>query len=700
MIYLYYISLFYTIFYYQSNNLLFKPSLYPVLVAKKVRCPSQARLYIFILINEYKQRQLTMTSNPPAKIDDIPLQTSQDDTYNQETIDQEDLYDPIATLRLNKPPRWSAPMYLALIDRVLASHPISDILPVLCEILADPEMAQLLGWNLMPVLLGYPGTEEALQIVARLGSPKEIILGVNEAMMALHLESSDQEGVETPETDRFCLLLKLFAIILPRIKTKYPSRFLATTIIQINDCYLPTPRATSAVLAFMRALSGQKRPALPMRKSSRDTSVPEALSMSGPVVPDPQAENEDPAEAAIQQRLMQGLATHVLEQYVNANELEWAGRLLEVYAPARVVVGRVNLAQRFREDPDCIAKDSMMGELAVGHEGDLCYTPTNAQQTLCRDIGLNSHELLLASINTDISDDVDLDPSDNLPNSPNDIPLSQSGCLFLLTNLIFSSEVFGSKTTLPSIYLFPDHHQLSIRLAATQGTAGSGVIDALLALGIWLEHRDKFVSGPLQDYDYLEHLNLLASFSATNPSSTIRYAAHELTSSILHAHPDDRVRLSFISSLIQPERLPISLQGLSVSAITWLREEIVTAQTRGTKNVFATHIALTATLATLQLPEELGDEDTIDVATFMQRYSFDMSVLNLLIFFKGEVYKHLMPDYLHEAIAEQYVESLSRVQSRIMAMIDTGALKDGNGVDVQQLRLDLEVMSLRIESAS
>ena len=328
------------------------------------------------MASHLSQKEGATNSDEPQAQDSDAYKSNSERDSKGEAIENVDIRDPVAALQLNRPPRWSAPMYLTLIDRILEVHRPDEVLPALCELLQDVELAQLLGWDLMPKLLSIPGSEEALHTIARLANPREIILGVNEHLSTLSLEEeAEEEGQTAAErpsgtaaTDQFCLLLDLSAIILPRLKTKYPSRFLSTSVMIINDCYRPTKQATLAVLRFVRAISGQKRPPLPGRQSSREpvSFLLKTKSPSGPVAPDREAEGEeDPAEAAIQQKLIQGIVTHILEQYVNVNPLQWAGRLLEVYHPDKVVRGRMNLNEAYREDPAFVVRDAIVGQLVV-----------------------------------------------------------------------------------------------------------------------------------------------------------------------------------------------------------------------------------------------------------------------------------------------------------------------------------------------
>ena len=73
----------------------------------------------------------------------------------------------------------------------------------------------------------------------------------------------------------------------------------------------------------------------------------------------------------------------------------------------------------------------------------------------------------------------------------------------------------------------------------------------------------------------LQRLSLL---SANCPSPVLRYHAHILTSSILHAHPSDYFKLSFIHDTL--EHCPY--ENLKASAVAWLKDELLAADKRAT----------------------------------------------------------------------------------------------------------------------
>ncbi len=284
----------------------------------------------------------------------------------------------ITAIKSSLPPETDYLTYLTILE----SHLSPEILPTLNEILQDPELTQNIGWDLIQLLIPLPGSELCLNTIARLGNPREVVLKVTEALRLLSLdedtggeqdapgEDADRDDseaarpTERTSVDKFCTLVSLLAILHPRIKTKYPSRFLSTSLIAILYSYRPSDQATLAIIAFLHSLSGKKRPPLPQRKSS--LSVPIKLDVQPDAsAPDPEATAEDPQEGAIQEKLLQSFVTHILEVYIKKNLLEWAARLQEHFEPHKVVTGRTSYGEAFQKEPMLVDRDTIIGQLIV-----------------------------------------------------------------------------------------------------------------------------------------------------------------------------------------------------------------------------------------------------------------------------------------------------------------------------------------------
>jgi hypothetical protein len=280
--------------------------------------------------------------------------------------------DAIHAITASLPPASDYITYLTILESRLSP----DLLPTLNTLLQDAELTQNIGWDLIHILLPMPGAELCLNTIARLGNPREVILKVTEALQILDLDSTEVEDADeassetspssTPnEVDKFCILVNLLSILHPRIKTKYPSRFLSTSLIAILSAFRPSNQATLAIISFVRAVSGKKRPPLPGRESSLKIPTASPSAQSDPSAPDPEAQDEEPEEAAIQNKLLQSFLTHILEDYVNANPLEWAARLQESFEPSKIVVGRKSLGEAFKEQPVLATRDTIAGQLVV-----------------------------------------------------------------------------------------------------------------------------------------------------------------------------------------------------------------------------------------------------------------------------------------------------------------------------------------------
>lgn len=280
----------------------------------------------------------------------------------------------ITAITASLPPATDHITYLTILE----SHLSPALLPTLNTILQDADLTQNIGWDLIHLLLPMAGAEQCLGTIARLGNPREVILKVTEAMQTLDLDSegskednggtsSAQQLAEPMEVDKFCTLVNLLSILHPRIRTQFPSRFLSTSLMGILSAYRPSNQATVAVTSFVRTISGQKRPALPGRKSSMKIPTASTGSDSDPSAPDPEAQAEQPDDAAIQNKLLQSFITHILEDYVNSNPLEWAARLQESFEPNKVVPGRKSLGEAYKEEPLLVTSQEIAGELVVSY---------------------------------------------------------------------------------------------------------------------------------------------------------------------------------------------------------------------------------------------------------------------------------------------------------------------------------------------
>lgn len=210
-------------------------------------------------------------------------------------------------------------------------------------------------------------------------------------------------------------------------------------------------------------------------------------------------------------------------------------------------------------------------------------------------------------------------------------------------------------------------------------------------MGLWLENNNSFVAGPLEDEDFLQYLQSISLISANTPLATLRYAAHVLTSSILHAHPIDRLRLTFISDTL--EHCPY--ETLKGSAVSWLKDEIITAHTRKSENLFASTVALAAAQPYL-FPDTSPLSDASDeelLQELEQSFPFHMAVVNFLYFIGGKTYSHLVPAGMVTVVGEIYLGPLRAAQEKGLKILNHSP---ENLAHVGGSKMDLQLLGDRI----
>ena len=326
------------------------------------------------------------------------------------------------------PPETDYLTYLTILEYNLTIKQ----LPVLHSVLQDVNLASNIGWDLVHLLLPLlPASELCLQDVAHLGNPREVILKVTELLEAISQEEEEDDDddqsqedefegadgkdgeaengphdkeekvVQDPEhsrlegeqaisagldevrsgppspATRFKMLLSMLSTLHPRINTKYPSRFLSTSLQAILPAYekvVLDSTTTDAILSFVKSISGSKRPALPPRRSNRSVPVLEKLQSA----PDPEASSEPTGtqDLAVYARLLQSFLTYVIEIYADSMSSEydecgfaWTSRLQEKSHPEKIVPGRKTFGSMFSEIETLRERDAMIGRMIVSDLG-------------------------------------------------------------------------------------------------------------------------------------------------------------------------------------------------------------------------------------------------------------------------------------------------------------------------------------------
>lgn len=196
------------------------------------------------------------------------------------------------------------------------------------------------------------------------------------------------------------------------------------------------------------------------------------------------------------------------------------------------------------------------------------------------------------------------------------------------------------------------------------------MIDSLLVLGLRLYHKNAFVTGPLEDEDFVQYLQTLSVISATDPSPTVRYHAHLLTSAVLHAHPVDRTRLAYITDTLFECPFP----SLQASSVAWLKDEIMTARSRNSNDIFSDSTAI-AVIMPFLIPDlsQLASADVADMWEEVQRsFVLYMATVNFLYFLAGEGHRHVVPDGMMDVVEKIYLGPLRNIKGRLLGELDDG----------------------------
>jgi hypothetical protein len=579
-----------------------------------------------------------------------------------------------------KPPVTDNITYLTFIETNLTL----DALPELHNVLQDQELNQAIGWDLVHLLLPLlPASELCLLDVAKLGNPREVVLKVSESLRILELDGLDgQSDSEAPEQEnraiaesstsaaaatglksaspsdeadlplpilQFRVLLSMLSILHPRIKTKYPSRFLSSTLQALLSTYAEASthheEMTEDVIKFIKALTGTKRPVLPPRRTSSKVLLQDLSNAA----PDPEATTDavPDEEMAMQRKLLQSFLTHVLEDYMlgltSADDIPgmaWSARYQEKADPGHVVPHKQTFAEKIKSSVDFQSRLASIGAIVA----------------LAQDLGLESQTLFDVAIDVKPELRGNERAEDDPPSSPDEIPLSKTGSLLLLAARKAAETFYNRAENTPPISIFPQHETI-VKNFLGSGTRGSmglepeALVDSILFLG--LQALNAYAIGePQSDEDFNEYLQNISLLSANSSSPTLRYQAHYLCTTVLRSHPHDLVRLSFIRDTL--EHCPF--ENLKTSAVSWIKGETLEAnpppgiqvaqEDDEAPSIFATPVAL-ATLSPFLFPdltERLTAPSLQESYTqFLLDLSFYLATLNFY-------YLLLKAKHLHAAV--------------------------------------------------
>jgi len=639
-----------------------------------------------------------------------------------------------------RPPATDYLTYLTIIEYNLTT----ESLPVLHGVLQDEELTSNIGWDLIHLLLPLlPESKPCLDQIALLGNPREVVLKVTEALRLIDFDSVEEvpdheEGAATaatstttskegdnvgeasisatqagaasppPPVQRYQVLLSLLEALHPRIKTKYPSRFLSSTLQAVLATYgsavTHLDELTLSIVKLVNTLSGTKRPQVPPRRSSGH--IPTLAALQEARRPSVQSDDVSGEDADVFARLLQSFLTHVLDHYLNsaAHEddipgLAWGSRLQEKFSPGRIVPGKPTFADRFAENEQLQGRLATVGQLVA----------------LAQDLELANEDLYSTVLDTksELTRPLLADEEDP-PNSAADVPLSKVGALYLLTARKVAEIIYESPVSTPAVPIFPDQALILKNFVDLQslsiGSEPEALLDTLLTLGLLATQKNE-AGEPADDEQFIEYLQTTSLISANSPSPSLRYNAHILTSTLLRSHPSDMVQLTFIRDTL--EYCPY--ENLKASAVAWLKGETIEANPHpgGSSDtneegpsVFATPIAL-STVSPFLFPGLQAELVVAPVAeawvTFKMNLGFYLATLNFYYLLLSAKHLHKPLDiaglHVRADIGGSYLGPLKAAAERFKdGLKEGGELYEEDGAEgAQQGNADLRILRDVIE---
>ncbi|KAL2371353.1 hypothetical protein RJZ57_004220, partial [Blastomyces gilchristii] len=502
------------------------------------------------------------------------------------------------------PPETDYLTYLTILEYQLTP----ERLPILHNLLQDEKLTINIGWDLVQLLLPMiPASQECLQDVARLGNPREVILRVSNSLMKLEPVEEDEEEAKdemdekriskaigevnleekpsvndneaiddksgaTPKVPvhilQFNCLLSMLSVLHSRIQTKYPSRFVATSLQAVLEAYtaFPTVETTAAVLEFFRDIAGKKRPRLPPRITS-ESLLPQTTQESAP---DPEAESHPgtaaSGEGVMVKRLMQFGLVELLKTYLLhcINEapagMQWALRLQEKLDTKNRMHSSLSLIEEFGRDGRLKERDMTVGKIIA----------------LSRDFDLETKELLDIISKPGDQQPLPLD-FEETPKHPNDVPIQRHGCLLLLAARSAADKLLSSGQPVKPIPVFPDLAAIFLNFLgeskspySTMMEEPEALVDSLLSLAVIASCNP--VSAPQNETEFSQLIiQLTACARAPGFRSFSRMA--RVPSTIFHSNPDPTARFNLINKILENE----DLQDAREPAIGWLKDELLPA---------------------------------------------------------------------------------------------------------------------------
>jgi hypothetical protein len=271
---------------------------------------------------------------------------------------------------------------------------------------------------------------------------------------------------------------------------------------------------------------------------------------------------------------------------------------------------------------------------------------------------------------------------------------------------MFASDVFDSQYVHVKMDLFPDHHQLLQNLlgeeAQLEVARNPGTFEALVVMVIWIIGHEGQVPPPSKkegaEVNIMLYHHLLTLISVFHTNVRVRNASTVIAGQVLHQDPDEDDRLAILEDLVEN----CIFSSLQAAAVTWLREELISAQKAKSADQPAGRFARTDCLEKLQytlFPDLTSLKDATPDALWefwTQNSPFHMQVANFALFlFGGSGYKQLAPAGMAAAVEHRYADPLRDATTRLAKALESKELDQGSASAEVQTQLAILTNTLQ-----
>ena len=271
---------------------------------------------------------------------------------------------------------------------------------------------------------------------------------------------------------------------------------------------------------------------------------------------------------------------------------------------------------------------------------------------------------------------IDFDPAD-----VEEIKISGGGLLCLMAYWVFAADVFDADQPQPDMFMFPHHQQLLKHYLEDDPQSDTldnpGTMEALVVLATWLDGQSRIAAGGRTDADakdyYMSYHHLITLISVFHANVRVRNAATIIAGSILHSDPDEDDRLGILEDLLEN----CMFASLQACAVTWLKEEVISARKAGSKGRFSTPECFEAIQYTLFPSLTYLKEADIDTLLefWAESSPFHLQAANFALFLFGNDYKDLAPAGMAAAIEHRYVQPLLQAAQTLVDAVERGEIE-------------------------